>query len=99
MKRHALLCFGLFGLGGLIDGRAATGIEWIDGNTNLTFSADVRLRYEVDWDSQDAAGVERDDRHRGRLRPGWGQVTGSPTCGLPGPESGRATAAASNRRT
>ena len=45
-----------------------TGLNWIDNNTNLTFYGDVRLRYEVDWDSQNAAGVERDDRHRGRLR-------------------------------
>jgi hypothetical protein len=68
MKSYLLLGVGLIGLVGMIDARAATGIEWIDGNTNLTFSADLRLRYEVDWDSQDAAGVERDDRHRGRLR-------------------------------
>lgn len=45
-----------------------TGLNWIDNNTNLTFYGDVRLRYEADWDSQNAAGVERDDRHRGRLR-------------------------------
>lgn len=49
-------------------GQAATGLSWIDGNTNLTIYADVRLRYEVDWDSQTAAGVARDDRHRGRIR-------------------------------
>jgi hypothetical protein len=48
--------------------RAATGLDWIDNNTNLTFFGDLRLRYEVDWDSQNAAGVERDDRHRGRIR-------------------------------
>ncbi len=48
--------------------RAATGIEWLDHNTNLTFYGDLRLRYEVDWDSQNAAGVPRDERHRGRLR-------------------------------
>ena len=47
---------------------ATTGLDWIDNNTNLTFYGDVRLRYEVDWDSQNAAGDERDDRHRGRLR-------------------------------
>lgn len=46
----------------------ATGIEWIDKNTNLTFYGDLRLRYEVDWDSQNAAGADRDDRHRGRIR-------------------------------
>ena len=45
---------------------AATGIPWIDSNTNLTVNAEIRLRYEVDWDSKDAAGVERDDRHRVR---------------------------------
>ena len=46
----------------------ATGIEWVDKNTNLTFYGDLRLRYEVDWDSQNATGAERDDRHRGRIR-------------------------------
>jgi hypothetical protein len=68
MKTWVLFCVVSIGLGGVVNTRAATGIEWIDGNTNLTFAADLRLRYEVDWDSQDAAGVERDDRHRGRLR-------------------------------
>jgi hypothetical protein len=47
---------------------AATGLTWIDNNTNLTFYGDLRLRYEVDWDSQTAVGDPRDDRHRGRLR-------------------------------
>ena len=47
---------------------AATGLDWIDNNTNLTFYGDLRLRYEVDWDSQNPSGAERDDRHRGRLR-------------------------------
>ncbi len=47
---------------------ASTGLNWIDNNTNLTFYGDVRLRYELDWDSQNAAGTPRDDRHRGRLR-------------------------------
>jgi hypothetical protein len=51
-----------------VAGQAATGITWIDNNTNLTFYGDLRLRYEVDWDSQTAAGIPRDDRHRGRLR-------------------------------
>jgi len=45
-----------------------TGLGWIDSNTNLTFYGDLRLRFEADWDSQNAAGVERDDRNRGRLR-------------------------------
>jgi hypothetical protein len=49
-------------------GKAATGITWIDNNTNLTFYGDLRLRYEVDWDSQTATGAMRDDRHRGRIR-------------------------------
>lgn len=47
---------------------ATTGLDWIDHNTNLTFYGDLRLRYELDWDSQNAAGVPRDDRNRGRLR-------------------------------
>jgi len=50
------------------DCRSATGLDWIDNNTNLTFYGDLRLRYEVDWDSETAAAVLRDDRHRGRLR-------------------------------
>lgn len=48
--------------------QAATGLTWIDNNTNLTLYGDIRLRYEVDWDSQNTAGAPRDDRHRGRLR-------------------------------
>jgi hypothetical protein len=48
--------------------QAATGIPWVDGNTNLTFYGDIRLRYEVDYDSQNGAGIARDDRHRGRIR-------------------------------
>jgi hypothetical protein len=52
--------------------QAATGIDWIDHNTNLTFYGDLRLRYEVDWDSQNGAGVPREDRHRGRLRARFG---------------------------
>jgi hypothetical protein len=47
---------------------ATTGLDWIDNNTNLTFYGDLRLRYEVDWDSQNSAGEMRDDRNRGRLR-------------------------------
>jgi hypothetical protein len=47
---------------------ATTGLDWIDNNTNLTFYGDLRLRYELDWDSQNAAGVARDDRNRGRAR-------------------------------
>lgn len=45
-----------------------TGLDWIDNNTNLTFYGDLRLRFEADWDSQNTAGAERDDRNRGRLR-------------------------------
>jgi hypothetical protein len=47
---------------------ATTGLAWIDSNTNLTFYGDLRVRYELDWDSQTAAGVPRDDRNRGRVR-------------------------------
>ena len=50
------------------DATAATGITWIDNNTNLTFYGDLRLRYEVDWDSQTSTGSPRDDRHRSRIR-------------------------------
>lgn len=66
MISRALLLMVVFGSVQL--GLAATGLEWIDSNTNLTFYADLRLRYEVDWDSQTAGGVPRDDRNRGRLR-------------------------------
>lgn len=55
-------------LGSVNDSNAANGIPWIDSNTNLTVYADLRLRYEVDWDSHTPAGAERDDRHRGRIR-------------------------------
>lgn len=34
----------------------------------LTFSGDVRVRYERDWDSQNGAGVARADRERARYR-------------------------------
>ena len=54
--------------GGSLSLQAATGLDWLDNNTNLTFYGDLRLRYEVDWDSQTAAGAMRDDRHRGRIR-------------------------------
>lgn len=48
--------------------QAATGIDWLDNNTNLTVTADLRLRYEVDFDSNTPTGDERPDRSRGRLR-------------------------------
>lgn len=47
---------------------AATGLDCIDNNTNLTFYGDLRLRYEADWDSHQANGVLREDRSRGRIR-------------------------------
>lgn len=34
----------------------------------LSFSGDVRLRFESDWDSQNSAGNPRDDRKRWRIR-------------------------------
>ncbi|MDB6054477.1 MAG: hypothetical protein JWN25_2000 [Verrucomicrobiales bacterium] len=37
-------------------------------NTNFTFYGDFRVRYELDYDSQTAAGVARADRNRGRIR-------------------------------
>ncbi|MBC8002559.1 MAG: putative porin [Opitutaceae bacterium] len=55
-------------LGVSITSHAATGVDWIDNNTNLTFYGDIRLRYELDWDSQNASGVMRADRDRGRIR-------------------------------
>ncbi|HVK59405.1 MAG TPA: putative porin [Candidatus Kapabacteria bacterium] len=66
LKTHLLT--GSVVLSGLSFAQAGTGLPWLDSNTNLTFYGDIRLRYEVDWDSQTAAGVERDDRHRGRIR-------------------------------
>ena len=47
---------------------ATTDLPWIDNNTNLTFYGDLRLRYELDRDSRDTAGVERVDRNRWRMR-------------------------------
>ncbi len=35
---------------------------------NLTVNGDIRLRYESDWDSHNAAGGRRLDRERGRFR-------------------------------
>ena len=67
-----IIAAGLLALTGLAASSAATGIDWIDANTNLTLYGDIRLRYELDWDSQNAAGVMRDDRHRGRLRGRFG---------------------------
>ena len=49
-------------------GFAATGISVLDQNPNLSVSADLRLRYESDWDSHTATGSLRTDRDRGRLR-------------------------------
>jgi hypothetical protein len=66
VKSLALVSFATFVFS--VAGQAATGIAWVDNNTNLTFYGDLRLRYEVDWDSQTATGALRDDRHRGRLR-------------------------------
>jgi hypothetical protein len=66
--RHILFAVGVLFCALPNSQAATTGLDWIDKNTNLTFYGDLRLRYEVDWDSQNAAGVERDDRHRGRLR-------------------------------
>src|SRR5690606_58123 len=34
----------------------------------LSWSGDLRLRYENDWDSQNASGTPRTDRQRGRVR-------------------------------
>jgi len=48
--------------------QGATGLAFIDNNTNLTFYGDLRLRYELDWDSVQANGVPREDRSRGRIR-------------------------------
>jgi hypothetical protein len=52
--------------------RAETGLEWIDENDSITFNADLRLRYELDWDSEQSDGSEREDRNRGRLRARFG---------------------------
>lgn len=68
MNLHRRLFATAILLATLSSSQAATGLDWIDHNTNLTFYGDVRLRYEVDWDSQNAAGVPRDDRNRARLR-------------------------------
>lgn len=65
---HPILWAGCFLLVCIPSSQSATGLDWIDQNTNLTFYGDLRLRYEVDWDSQNTAGIARDDRHRGRLR-------------------------------
>jgi len=68
MKTRALLRMGLWLVAGTTVARPATGLNWIDQNTNLTVAVDLRLRYELDWDSHTATGELRDDRNRGRLR-------------------------------
>jgi hypothetical protein len=69
MKPRALLLAGVFLLGMLPLSQAInTGLPSIDNNTNLNFYGDLRLRYELDWDSHTPSGVPRDDRNRGRIR-------------------------------
>lgn len=72
MKTLSALVCSVLGLLAVTPSQAATGIDWIDKNTNLTFAADLRLRYEVDWDSHTPTGASRDDRHRGRIRARFG---------------------------
>lgn len=70
MKKQ-LVCFVAatgFWLALTLGSRGASGIGWIDNNTNLTVYGDIRLRYEADWDSHTAAGAQRTDRNRGRYR-------------------------------
>lgn len=69
MKLRAAFLAGSVLLGNIPFAQAInTGVPWLDNNTNLTFYGDLRLRYELDWDSHTAGGVLRDDRHRGRIR-------------------------------
>lgn len=51
-----------------IRSQAATGLACLDNNTNLSFYGDLRVRYELDWDSHTTSGSLRDDRNRGRIR-------------------------------
>ena len=53
----------------------------IDEDGKLKISVDFRLRVEADWDSQTAAGEERDDRNRARARARVG-LTYAPTPSL-----------------
>jgi len=46
----------------------AAGPESNKSASDLTLSGDLRIRYEQDWDSQNASGVPRADRDRARLR-------------------------------
>src|SRR5690606_37014356 len=66
--KHTILTGALLAFTSLASSRAATGLDWIDADTNLTFYGDIRLRYEVDWYSQPAAGTMPERRHRRRLR-------------------------------
>ena len=79
--------------------RAATGLAWIDKNTNLTFYGDLRLRYELDWDSQTPDGTPRDDRIESESAPALALTIGSGTNGPSAPASAPATVAASSRHT
>lgn len=69
MKLRPLLLAGSCLLGTLQSSLAInTGLPSIDNNTNLNFYGDLRLRYELDWDSHTPAGALRDDRNRARIR-------------------------------
>ena len=71
LLRHILFPSGALAIGLIVlasSSRGATGIAVLDQNPNLSISADLRLRYESDWDSHTTAGALRTDRERGRLR-------------------------------
>jgi len=73
MRTYCILLFAAGILAAVPNSQSAvTGLDWIDKNTNLTFYGDLRLRYELDWDSQTATGTPREDRNRGRIRARFG---------------------------
>ena len=53
----------------------------LDGDGKLKLQADLRMRFESDWDSQRADGSKRDDRDRLRIRARMGMTYG-PTSNL-----------------
>jgi len=57
-----------FALAASLGALAAHAQDAAKKSSPLAITGDLRLRYEEDWDSQTAGGVERTDRTRGRMR-------------------------------
>ena len=89
MKTHHKVLTGLVTFSSLSLTEGATGLNWIDANTNLTLYGDVRLRYESigipkpEW----AEGRDFDLYPKSAQRPdlvirGWVEIDGKPYPGF-----------------